>query len=81
MARAEQEDPAYLFRLRMTANVRRSVEPAMRQSDWQDAGQVTLTISSTHGMRDKARRGYVRIAGFLAELRKTAEQLDRLERW
>jgi hypothetical protein len=42
----------------------------------QHAGQVTLTISSTHGMRDKARRAYVRIAGFLAELRKTAEQLD-----
>jgi hypothetical protein len=47
----------------------------------QHAGQVTLTISSTHGMRDKARRAYVRIAGFLASLRKTAEQLDPLERW
>ena len=29
----------------------------------------------------KARRAYVRIAGFLAGLRKTAEQLDRLEKW
>jgi len=47
----------------------------------QHAGQVTLTISSAHGMRDKARRAYIRIAGFLADLRKTAEQLDRLERW
>lgn len=47
----------------------------------QHAGQVTLTISRTHGMRDKARRAYVRFAGFLADLRKTAEQLDRLERW
>ena len=47
----------------------------------QHAGQVTLTISSTHGKRDKARRAYVRIAGFLAGLRKTAEQFDRLERW
>jgi DDE family transposase len=47
----------------------------------QHAGQVTLTIGSPHGMRDKARRAYVRIAGFLADLRKTAEQLDRLERW
>ncbi len=45
------------------------------------AGQVTLTISSAHGMRDKACRAYIRIAGFLADLRKTAEQLDRLERW
>lgn len=47
----------------------------------QHAGQVTLTISSTHGARDAARRAYVRIAGFLAQLRKTAEQLDPLERW
>jgi Transposase DDE domain group 1 len=45
------------------------------------AGQVTLTISSTHGLRDKARRAYVRIAGFLAELRDNAEQLDPLEKW
>ena len=47
----------------------------------QHAGQVTLTISSTHGMRDKARRAYVRIAGFLAELRENAEQLGPLEKW
>jgi hypothetical protein len=39
MARAEREDLAYLFRLRMTANVKRSLERAMRQSDWKDAGQ------------------------------------------
>jgi Transposase DDE domain group 1 len=45
------------------------------------AGQVTLTISSTHGMRDKARRAYVRIAGFLAAMRENAEQLDPLEKW
>ena len=47
----------------------------------QHAGQVTLTISSTHGMRDKARQAYIRIAGFLAELRENAEQLDPLEKW
>jgi len=47
----------------------------------QHAGQVTLTISSTHGARDKARRAYLRIAGFLAQLRKTAEQLSPLDRW
>ena len=47
----------------------------------QHAGQTTLTISSTHGMRDKARRAYVRIAGFLAELRENAEQLDPLAKW
>src|SRR3954454_14892936 len=39
MARAEQTDLAYLFRLRMTANVKRSRERAMQQSDWADAGQ------------------------------------------
>ena len=38
MARAERGGLAYLFRLRMTANVKRSLERAMRQSDWQDAG-------------------------------------------
>jgi hypothetical protein len=32
-------------------------------------------------MRDKARRAYVRIAGFLAELRENAEQLDPLAKW
>jgi hypothetical protein len=47
----------------------------------QHAGQVTLTISSTHGMRDKARRAYVHIAGFLAGLRENAEQLDPLAKW
>ena len=47
----------------------------------QHAGQVTLTISSTHGARDAARRAYVRIAGFLAQLWQTAEQLDPLQRW
>ncbi len=35
----------------------------------QHAGQVTLTISSTHGKQHLARRAYLRIAGFLAELR------------
>jgi hypothetical protein len=47
----------------------------------QHAGQVRLTISSTHGLRDKARSAYVRIAGFLAGLRENAEQLDPLAKW
>jgi hypothetical protein len=42
---------------------------------------MTLTVSSTFGMQHKARRAYIRIAGFLAKLRKTAEQLDPLQRW
>jgi len=40
-----------------------------------------LSISSPHGLRDKARSAYVRIAGFLAELRQNAEQLDPLAKW
>ena len=47
----------------------------------QHAGQVTLTISSTHAARDKARVAYQRIAGFLTGLRKNAEQLDSLQKW
>jgi len=47
----------------------------------QHAGQVTLTLSSTHGDQHKARRAYLRIAGFLARLRETAEQLDPVQRW
>jgi DDE family transposase len=47
----------------------------------QHAGQVTLTITSTHGEQPKARRAYRRIACFLAKLRQTAEQLDPVQRW
>ena len=39
MARAEQTDLPYLLRLRMTANVKRSLERAMQQADWAEAGQ------------------------------------------
>jgi hypothetical protein len=39
MARVEQESLAYLFRLRMTANVGRAMQRAMRESEWTDAGQ------------------------------------------
>ena len=47
----------------------------------QHAGQVTLTITSTHAEQHKARRAYLRIAGFLTRLRETAEQLDPVQRW
>jgi hypothetical protein len=47
----------------------------------QHAGRVTLSISSPHGMRDKARIAFVRIAGFLAGLRRNAEQLNPLAKW
>src|SRR6185312_8073398 len=45
------------------------------------AGRATVTISSTHGERDRARRALTRIAAFFATLRETAEQLTDLDRW
>ncbi len=45
------------------------------------AGGTTLTISSIHGQRQRARRALTRIAAFFAELRETAEQLTDLDRW
>ena len=45
------------------------------------AGRTTVTISSTHGQRDRARRALTRVAAFFAELRATAEQLTDLDRW
>src|ERR1700741_5190716 len=38
MARAEQEELAYLFRLRMTANVKRALTKMMAERDWTAAG-------------------------------------------
>jgi hypothetical protein len=38
MSRAEQEGLAYLFRLRMTANVRRALTKMMAERDWTNAG-------------------------------------------
>src|SRR5437660_160715 len=38
MARAEQEGLAYLFRLRMTANVKRALTKMMAERDWTAAG-------------------------------------------
>ena len=38
-ARAEQEGVDYLFKLRMSANVKKLVERLMRGADWSDAGQ------------------------------------------
>ena len=39
MARAEQEDIPYLFKLRMTKGVKKIVERLMGGADWTDAGQ------------------------------------------
>jgi Transposase DDE domain group 1 len=45
------------------------------------AGRTTLTISSMHGQRSRARRALTRVAAFFAELRASAEQLTDLDRW
>jgi len=45
------------------------------------AGRTTVTITSSHGEHQRARRALTRIATFFANLRKTAEQLTPLERW
>jgi hypothetical protein len=45
------------------------------------AGRTTVTITSSHGEHNRARQALTRIAGFFAELRKTAEQLTAIERW
>src|SRR6516165_4323980 len=47
----------------------------------QHAGRTTLSVSSTHGEQQTARRAYVRIARFFAGLREKAEQLDAVQRW
>ena len=47
----------------------------------QHAGQTTITITSSHGQHHLARRAFLRIAGFFARLRQTAEQLTDLDRW
>jgi hypothetical protein len=39
MARAEQEDLPYLFKLRMTNGVKKIVERLMRGAAWSEAGQ------------------------------------------
>ena len=45
MSRAEQEGVPYLFKLRLTRNVKRLIEKLMGQADWTDAG---------HGWQGKA---------------------------
>ena len=43
--------------------------------------RTMLTLSSTHGEQQAARRAYVRIAQFCAQLRVKAERLDAVQRW
>jgi hypothetical protein len=56
MREAEQRGQNYLFKLRLTKNVKRAIERAMREQDWRDAGcgwqgkdgQLRLTGWSRH---------------------------------
>ena len=54
--------------------------PGDRPPD-QPRGRTTVTVTSSHGEHERARTALTRIAGFFAQLRKTAEQLTALERW
>jgi hypothetical protein len=38
MQEAEQRHQPYLFKLRLTTGVKRAIERAMYEQDWQDAG-------------------------------------------
>ena len=40
-----------------------------------------MTVTSSHGRREQVKAALQRIAKFLAELKKTAEQLTDAERW
>ena len=59
----------------------KEVEFTEVNADWEVLNQVRDALQRIHGLRDKARQAYVRIAGFLAGLRVNAEQLDPLARW
>jgi len=45
------------------------------------AGQTRLTVTSSHGRRDRVVQALRTIAAFFAELQQTAEQLTLAERW
>jgi len=45
------------------------------------AGRTRLTVTASHGRREQIKDALQRISKFLAELRKTAEQLTDAERW
>ena len=47
----------------------------------QHAGQTTITVTNPHGQHQRARQAFLRIAGFFARLRQTAEQFTDLDRW
>ena len=45
------------------------------------AGRTRLTVTSIHGRRAQVQAALQRIAKFLAQLKKIAEQLTDAERW
>ena len=47
MREAEQRDIDYLFKLRLTANVKRLIKKAFAYSGWQDAGQGWRGLEAT----------------------------------
>jgi hypothetical protein len=87
MARAEQQDLPYLFKLRMTTGVKKIVERLMRGAQCSDAGQTRhsgqtrITISHPHAEVAWVEGACREIAAFFKTLRQTAEQLTPLQRW
>jgi len=62
MARAKQEGLGYLFKLRLTARVKRLVERLMRGAEWTDAGQGLArggVAATSVGLEPQAARGGV----------------------
>jgi hypothetical protein len=56
--------------------------PAEWRQGWQgSAFAPSENAVSAHGEQHLARRAYLRIAGFMARLRQSTEQLDALGRW
>src|SRR5262249_46362510 len=47
----------------------------------QHAGRTTLSVSSTHGEQQTARRAYLRIARVFSGVRAKAGQLGAAQRW
>jgi hypothetical protein len=68
MREAEQRGEDYLFKLRLTKNVKRAIEQAMRKLGWQDAGR-----------RWQGKDGQLRLEGWIRR-RRIVILRRRLER-
>ena len=76
MAEAERRALPYLFKLRLTANVKRAIERLSRQSDWADSGQgwqakeTEIRLQGWSRQRRAVRRRSLRPATVVAGYRR-----------